>query len=132
MARFDSAIALAKRLILKNGETATLRRPVDGTLADATKPWEGTAGTPHDAKVAMVFLGEESARSFGLMLKSGEQMVLIAADDLATTGPSSVRFNPDPSTDIILRADGERWSLVKRKPLKPNGQYILEILVVKK
>jgi hypothetical protein len=47
MARFDSAIALAKKLITKNGQTVTLRTftPVEGT--DPNKPWKPGGQGPH-------------------------------------------------------------------------------------
>ena len=132
MARFDSSIALAKRLIEKNGETATLRRPVDGTPPDAAKPWEPGAPTNLDASVSAVFLGQEAARVFGVTLKEGEQMVLVPSSDLATAGSDSGRFVPDPSTDKVVRASGELWTIVTSKPLDPNGQRILETLVVRR
>jgi hypothetical protein len=123
VARFDSAIALADRLITRNGETATIRRPVDGTPPDADKPWEPGVSTNDDHETAAVFLDHETARSLGVLLKAGQQAVLVPASDLGT-------FVPDPSTDILLRASGTKWTIVKVTTLSPNGQLIMHTLTV--
>lgn len=125
MARFDSAIALALKLIKKNGETGTIRRPTDGTAADPAKPWEPGASTNSDQTASMVFLDQSMAREIGTVLTAGQQMVLIPASGLGT-------FVPDSSTDILLRASGEKWTIESVETLNPNGQLILHTLVVRK
>lgn len=124
MARFDNAIALAQRLIERNGETATVRRPVDGDPPDSDKPWEPGTSTNDDHDAPMVFLDHESARALGTVLAPGQQAVLVAGGDLGT-------FVPDPTKDKVVRANGERWTIEKVSTLSPNGQLILHVLTVK-
>lgn len=125
MARFDSAIALVKRLIEKNGETATIRRPVDGSPPDASKPWEPGAATASDQTPSMVFLDQKAARDVGVLIKDREQAAFVPASDLGS-------FVPDASTDIVIRASGEKWSIVRVDTLSPNGQLIMHTLILEK
>ena len=124
MARFDSAIALADRLIKKNGETSTLRRHVPGTPPDAAKPWIKGASTFTEFSVSAVWLEDDArfavgfrSRVEGALIKEGDRIVLIAAKGLTIT--------PDPATDHIVRDDGERWTISHTERLRPNNQTIL-------
>lgn len=117
MARFDSAIALAKKLILKNGEAAILRRTTSTTPPDPTKPWKPGVGTS-DFPVSAVWLSAERSLVDGALIEAGSQVVLIPASDLGSTVP-------DASTDRILRASGQSWKIKEVKTLSPNGQLIL-------
>ena len=121
MARFDSAIALADRLITKNGETVTIRRRVDGAPPDPAKPWEPGAPTESNQTTAMVFLDAEVARQLGILLKEGQQLGL---------APAVGTFIPDASTDIVIRASGEKWTIKKVETLNPNGQLIMHALAL--
>lgn len=120
MARFDSQIKLAKRLIARNGETSTLRRQTPGTPADPAKPWKPGAPSFADFKVSAVWLSFEVERVDGDLVQSGDQQVFIAASDLAVA--------PDPTTDHLVRANGEKWTIVRSDQLVPNGQEILHVL----
>lgn len=124
MARFDSAIALASRLIAKNGEEIKIRRREDGDPVDADKPWAPDEPTFDDADATGVFLSETEARQAGFLVKDGEQVVYVPASGLAV--------EPDPSVDSVVRASGEVWPIVKSEPLRPNGQNVLYVLTVKK
>lgn len=124
MAQFDNAIAIAKRLITKFGETATIYRRVDGTPNDADKDWEPGDPTETPYTTPAVWLSWERNRIDGQLIKEGDQRVLVPAVDLA--------IDPDPSTDEIARASGERWAIVGTRPLSPNGQRIMFELHVRR
>lgn len=124
MARFDGAIALAEKLIEKNGETSTVRRKVDGVPADSSKPWEPAAPTFTPVVSKAVWLDFEVERIDGELIKTGDQQVLFPA--------SSMTIDPDPALDHVVRADGERWTVVGTEVLKPNGQRILVTCQVRK
>lgn len=118
MARFDRQIALAQRLISKNGEQSTLRRP-STTVPDPSIPWERDAGSPVDQTVSALWLDFESTRIDGVLVKLGDQRVLIPAGDV--TGAA-----PDASLDKLVReGQTEEWEIVRVKTLNPNGQFIL-------
>lgn len=125
MARFDNAIALAERLIKKNGEQSTLRRKVDGTPPDPTKPWK--PGTPGflDFPVSAVWLDFDARRIDGQLIKEGDQEVLIPASELGTA-------LPDASTDHLVRVSGQEWEVIRVETLQPNEQLILHTLQVRK
>lgn len=131
MAEYDSAIAFAVRLIKKKGEQSIFRRRTDATPPDPAKPWEPGVSGESDTTVSAVWLDEESVRRFGSTLipgtivKERQQLVLIAGASLGT-------IIPNASTDTLVRASGEKWSLQKVNTLSPNGQVILHTLVVEK
>lgn len=125
MAAFDWAVDLADELLTDFGETATIRRRVDGTPADADKPWEPGAPSYTEKPAAAVFLDHMMARSAGILLQEGQQAVFVPASDLGT-------FVPDPTVDALVRASGERWTIVKVETLNPNGQLIMHVLTVEK
>ncbi len=124
MAEFDNALTFSLRLITKKGETSTLRRKVDGTPVDAAKPWEPGTPTFDDTSVKAVWLNYDVNRVDGQLIQSQDQSVTVAAKDLTVV--------PDPSTDVIVRADGQRWTIVDVRPLNPNGQTIIYELQVRK
>ncbi len=125
MARFDSAIALADRLITKNGEAAQLRRRTDGTAPDPSIPFERGEPATEDFPTAAVWLGYIDSRIDGTLVRRGDQRVLLPASDLGTVVPNNV-------TDSLVRASGEVWNIIEVKPLSPNGQKILYEAQVRK
>ena len=118
MARFDSSIALAKRLITKNGQAVTLRGFSAAATPDPAKPWEPGANTPVDVTVDAVFLEYELKYIDGAVIQTGDQQVFIASTDTSGT-----LINPSIA-DEILRGS-EKWKVVNIKPLNPNGQSIM-------
>ncbi len=125
MARFDSAIALADRLITKNGEAAQLRRRVDGGITDPSTPFERADPTVQNFPTAAVWLGYTDSRIDGTLVRRGDQRVFIPAADLGTIEPNNV-------TDSLVRASGEVWNIIEVKPLSPNGQKIIYEAQVRK
>lgn len=123
MARFDPAIALALKLILKNGELAVLRRRVDDDPPDAAKPWTPGEPTLTEYDIVAVFLDPRNARLPESVLKDGTQVVYVPA--------SGMTVDPDPGTDVIVRAGGDVWTIVGVNTLCPNGQKILHQISVK-
>lgn len=125
MARFDAAIALAQRLIDKNGESSKLRRRVDSAPPDVDVPFERDAPTTSDTDVRAAWLGYKDSRVDGTLVRRGDQRVLVAAADLGGVVPNEV-------TDSMVRASGEVWGVVEVRPLNPNGQAIMYTIQVRK
>lgn len=123
MAQFDNQIATAKRLIDKYGETSVHRRTVDGSPADPSQPWNPGTPVSTDTSVSAVWLNYDQQRVDGQTIKTGDQEVLIPGSDLDAA--------PDASTDVLIRASGEQWSIVSVEPLSPNGQLILYTVQVR-
>lgn len=121
MARFDSAIALAKRLIKKNGQPVTLRGFTAGTPADPNKPWKPGVNVANDQTIDAVFLDYEQKYVDGTTIRTGDQRVLMPADGL--TEP--------PQTDGLILRGTEVWKIIKNEPLNPNGQTILHDMQVR-
>lgn len=124
MARFDSSIALADRLITKNGESSTLRRRVDGATGP-TAPFERGDPSNEDTTTVAVWLGYTDSRIDGSLVRRGDQRVLLPSTDLGDIIPNEV-------TDSLIRADGSVWNIVAVEHLNPNGQNILYTCQVRK
>lgn len=122
MARFDSAIALARRQIEKNGELVTLRKFAPAA-ADPAKPWERVAAaTQVDATVRAVFLprtGSPVQYADGTLSKVGDKWVLMSPTDV-----SGAPVAPEIGAHFI-RTSGEVWVVAAYDKFDPNGQTIM-------
>jgi hypothetical protein len=114
MARFDSAIALAKRLITKNGQVVTLRNFIQVAGGPDT-PWKPGGATPVDQKIETVFLDYEQKYIDGELIRSGDQKVYMPAQGLTSA----------PERDGQVLRGNEVWKIITIKPLSPNGQQIM-------
>ena len=121
MARFDRAIALAKRLISKNGEIVTLRTYAQGD-SESDSPWKRAENIPDDQPIEAVFLDYERTYIDGQAIKQGDQMVLMPSEGL-TEAPVE--------DSIVIRGEDQNWKVVSVKPLNPNGQVIMYELQVR-
>jgi len=121
MARFTNSIATAKRLILRNGVSATLRRFTEGSPTDSSKPWRSGTVTTTDYTAPMVFVpaGANDSYTIDGRVHQAEIKVLVAADDLTVT--------PNVKDKVIRGSDS--WSLVSVKELNPNDEQILFVLL---
>lgn len=124
MARFDSAIALAKRLIAKNGQDVTLRSFTATAPADPAKPWKPGGNTPVNATVKAVFLDYEQKYVDGTVIQMGDQKVYMPSYDT-----SNNLIAPEREGQVLRGA--EVWKIVNIKPLNPNGQAIMFELQVR-
>lgn len=121
MARFDSAIALAKKLIKKNGQAVTLRGFTTNAAPDPAKPWKPGGNVPADQPIEAVFLDYEQRYIDGQTIRMGDQRVFLPAEGL--TAP--------PEVDGQVLRSAEVWKIVAVKPLNPNGQAIMYELQVR-
>lgn len=121
MARFDSAIALAKKLIKKNGQAVTLRGFTAGVAPDPAKPWKPGGNVAADQTIEAVFLDYEQRYIDGQTIRMGDQRVFMPAEGL--TAPPEVE-------GLVLRGL-EVWKVIAVKPLNPNGQAIMYELQVR-
>jgi hypothetical protein len=124
---YARAVALAQRLINKNGRTITVER-LSSTPTDANKPWKGPSAptVAGSAQPKGVFLPVSSASELGLfapddeLLKRIEQLVLIAAD-----GVNAFDTFHRISDGVLYRID---WVRV----LKPGDTVILYAMGIKR
>ena len=121
MARFDSAIALAKKLIKKNGQAVTLRGFTAGAAPDPAKPWKPGGNVAADQTIEAVFLDYEQRYIDGQTIRMGDQRVFMPAEGLAA---------PPEAEGLVLRGL-EVWKVIAVKPLNPNGQAIMYELQVR-
>lgn len=120
MARFESARALAQRLLLRNGVSATLRRYSE-TVADASKPWRSGTTTATDYTAPMVFVpaGEDDSYVEGQLTHMAGIKILIAGDDLTVT--------PNLKDEVINGSD--TWRIVNVKTVEPNNEQVVHVLL---
>lgn len=115
MAEYDSAIAMALRLITKKGQTATLRNFTAVAPADANKPWKPGVSTPVNQTPKMVFLDYEQKFIDGAVIKMGDQRVFIPASGLTAA----------PTVEGLILRGSEVWKIKAVKPLNPAGDPIM-------
>lgn len=123
MAQFSSAIALAQRLVLKNGRTVTLKRR-GTTEVDPAKPWLSVqpAPTSTDISLPAVFIEFRERQIDGEIVRQGDQMCLMAAADIATGRPT---------TDDTVQDGNVNWKIVNVSTIRPGTSDILYKLQVR-
>lgn len=114
MARFDNAIKLAQKLILKNGQSATLRKVQVGIPSDPTKPWATGLNTNTDTAVVAVFFDQKEKFETPETTRQSTQICYIAAGVLSI-----------PDIDDLIIQNGQSWKIQDIETLAPNGQDIL-------
>lgn len=128
MARFDSAAALALKLIAKNGGPTTLRTYLQGPSSNPTTPWKPTGASPVDYPdiKCCFFSYTDQGRApkvfaDGSFARTGDQEVYMAA--------SGLEVDPDLNS-VLIREDGSQWTVKAVDLLAPNGQKIVFVLWV--
>ena len=121
MSRFDNSIALALRLIKKNGQAVFLRRALDPDTVNADAPWRPAQPVSDDVPCRAVFLDYTGTNRPSEDFLLEDQRCLIAAAELD--------FDPTP-LDRVVR-DGVEWSVINTKIMRPNEQRILIELQVR-
>lgn len=119
----DRAIATAKRLIEKNGQSVVWRKPAPAD--PAAKPWRDVRdGVPDDTPVKIVWVTPKlQTLAFlqalkGTDIPAGVEQALMAAQD----------FEPELTDRVVV--DGVEQSLYRADPIKPNGTPILYRLYI--
>lgn len=124
MGEYDSAIALAQRLIAQKGTEVTLRTETPAAAPDPTMPWRGGANTPTDQTVDAVFLDYEQKYIDGTTIRTGDQRVFMPATD--TSGAAIA-----PEVDSLVIRGTEVWRVVRPRPLAPGSQMVMFELQVR-
>lgn len=121
MARYDSAIALARKLLVKSGELISLSIPTAGAANNA-QPWRpGDPGATVVAAYAVFIPYSDQGRGSktyadGTLARTGDLQVFMEASGLAA--------QPDLNS-ILTRGDGSKWRVRDIRLLDPNGQKVL-------
>ena len=122
MARFDRQIAMAQRLIQKNGQKVTYRRyptPVNGN----NEPWNGGTNAPTESDVFICFVPVRDKDTRKLIAAiTGTEVEYGTLAGLMGQVPFTVSRN-----DVIVR-NGKEIRIVNADILAPNEQQVLNIL----
>lgn len=120
MAEYDSAIALAKRLIDKKGRTVTVRKP-NVAPTDTDKPWDVQENPPltFDAKAVVVPM--ESRYVDGSTVLLTDKLMYVAAAD--ATFPIT--------TDCRVADRGYENQIIMVDTLEPGEQAVLYTVAVR-
>lgn len=122
---FESARALAVRLIAAKGQAATYNQQQDGSPTDPDKPWRTTAVDPVGTPVTVV---EVTPDAMGTQyqgngdIQQDDRILLVAGDTLG--------FKPSLRDQVTY--GGYDWSILHSLPLSPNGEDILWTLQVRR
>ena len=119
MGVYDRQITSAKRLIAKQGQSATWQQIVDGAPADSSKPWLPGVAADVFNSVSMVFLPDSQTNREFIRLLTGTEVPTGSLTGLM----GAVDFDP-AIKDVVIR-DGETLSVQKIDKLAPNGDAIL-------
>jgi hypothetical protein len=121
VAEYDSAIALAKRLIKKKGRAVVLRSYTATAAADAAKPWKPGVNTPSNQNGFGVFLNYEQKFIDGSTILRGDQHVYLSLEGITTA----------PQVQGTLLRDAEIWKIIAVEPLNPGEQVVFYELQVR-
>lgn len=124
MSRFDSAIALATRLIKKNGQKVTWQIAKDGPPPDSAQPWKGgeATDTTKSPYICFVPIKDKETRKLIQALKGTE----VPAGNLAGLMAPVTGLTPSLK-DVVIR--NERvLRIVSIDSIAPNEQTVLWIL----
>lgn len=124
MGEYDSAIALARRLIKKKGAVVTLRGFSRAPDPSDDEPWNPSPNDPQDAEVDAVFLDFEQKYIDGSVILFGDQQVYMPAFD--TSGDPLT-----PEAEGVVIRGGETWKIIAVKPLNPAGDPVMYTLQVR-
>jgi hypothetical protein len=126
MGEYDSALALALKLIKKKGRPVALRHFSDAPVPDAQKPWRtGQAGyTDVPGHAVLLDFGDLGERYMpGTEVQVGDKLALMPASGLAAT--------PDLRDTLVF--DGEEpWAIINRRTLEPGGVPVLHSMQVRR
>lgn len=126
MGEYDSALALALKLIKKKGRAVTLRQFSDAPVGDVNKPWRVGQPTPTNLPAFAVLLdfgaiGEHYMP--GTEVQVGDRLVLMPASDLAAT---------PQLRDVLVFGAEEPWAIVTVQTLEPGGVPVLHSMQVRR
>lgn len=115
MPEYDSAVALALRLIDKKGRDVTVRGFTDNAPADPDQPWNPSAPTPVNASARGVYLESQRSYATGELFEAVTALFLVAASGLAV--------EPTPKGRVV---DGAvEWHISSVAQLRPGDQVVM-------
>lgn len=126
MGEYDSALALALRLIKKKGRAVTLRQYGDAPVPDVNKPWRVGQATPTDLPAYGVLLdfGDMGEHYMpGTEVQVGDKLVLMPASGLAV--------RPQLRDTLQFGAE-DPWAIVTVQTLEPGGVPVLHSMQVRR
>lgn len=118
MGEYDSAVALALRLLTKKGQEAILRAIAPAAGADPAMPWRPGQSVPTDQTVRMVFVAYKRQYIDGTQVQTGDQRVIMPATD--TSGAAVA-----PTADMLIVRSAETWRIITVEAVNPGGQPIV-------
>lgn len=118
MAEYDSSVALAKRMIKKKGQPATLRTFLASQPIDPDQPWVSVDPVVKDQTVNTVWLDYAQQYIDGDAIRTGDQRVFAPATDTADQPI-------DPAPDSRIIRGSQVWQVVRIKPLSPGGPVVM-------
>ena len=122
---YDSSVAAATRELKKWGEECTWQSRVDGSLVDATKPWDKSADTIVETKVRILFTFDDlEDRQLRRYLKNASTQ-----RGLVNGMMHVVNFEPKLK-DTVIRA-GKQLVVATLDVLSPGGVIVYHLIEFK-
>jgi hypothetical protein len=128
---YDSAIALAKRLIDKKGRAVKIRRPTGTALVDPAKPWLGPVDIASETSTKAVFTSMRDLEPF-VRLASGRETPTRtpteAGASVALVPASGLSFEIE--IDMLLVDGVTTHNITGIEKLQPGDAPVLYILTL--
>ena len=132
MGEYDSAIALAQRLIETKGRAVSIRRDVGTTTVDPAKPWLGMQPTFSDTPTFAAFF---DARISDLLERLASQS---RPERTAVEGEEVLALVPASGLGFVIEADMKLvdgftvWHVMRAEAIRPGTDGILYVLELRK
>lgn len=116
MGEYESAVALATRLINRKGASIKLRTVADGAPTSPNKPWEVPSQSRRDFDWHAVFLDYSVKEIDGTTVLQGDQHCFAVPDNVSDA--------VEPTSKARIVRGTQVWTIVKVTPLNPGGVVI--------
>lgn len=130
MGEYDSARALALRLIAKKGRAVLLVRFKDGAPSDSKTPWRPNESEKISYTVSAVIGSFGAERPDGRRRSVGDKLITIAASDPGLSPPDKPIMVPREHDAIEF--DGEVWMLLNVVEVSPGDQDVIYQALVRR
>ncbi len=132
MGEYDSAIALALRLIQTKGRPVSIRRDLGTTPIDGAKPWLGTQPSPSDSATFAVFFDTRIAELLARLApgRELERTTFESEETVALVPASGLAFAIEPEMKLV---DGATvWHITRAETIRPGVDGVLYVLELRK
>jgi len=128
MGEYESAIALAQRLIQQKGRAVSIRRDVGTLPVHSAKPWLGTQPSTSDTATFAAFFDTRVSELLARLApgRDLERTTLEGEGAVALVPASGLAFAIEPEMKLV---DGTTvWHITRAEAIRPGPDAVLYVL----